>query len=211
MEYRSYIVGDIMTNCYLLWSGKEAGIIDPGGPATKLEQFMTEHSLKLKWIVNTHGHADHIAGNGFLHRKYGVPIFISAADRPMLTSPTANLSAFMGEGVISPDTDRFLNHGDKLALGSEELSVIATPGHSPGGISLYTPGLLFAGDTLFYESIGRTDFPGGDHRQLIASIREQLFALPAETVVLPGHGEATSIDYEMKHNPYISDDHEISD
>ncbi|HBE79664.1 MAG TPA: MBL fold metallo-hydrolase, partial [Firmicutes bacterium] len=201
MEYRSYIVGNLMANCYLLWSGKEAGIIDPGGPATELEQFMAEHSLKLKWIVNTHGHADHIAGNGFLHQKYGAPILISAADRPMLTSPTANLSVFMGESVISPDADRFLNQGDKLVLGAEELSVIATPGHSPGGISLYTPGLLFVGDTLFYESIGRTDFPGGDHRQLVTSIREQLFTLPAETVVLPGHGEVTAIGYEMKHNP----------
>jgi Zn-dependent hydrolases, including glyoxylases len=203
MEYRSYVVGDIMSNCYLLWAGNEAGIIDPGGPVPELEQFLAERSLQLKWLVNTHGHADHIAGNSLLRQKYGVPIFIHSADRVMLTSATANLSAFMGESIVSPDADRVLNGGDQLNLNGETLTVIATPGHTPGGICLYTPGLLFAGDTLFQESIGRTDFPGGNLQQLLTVIRERLFRLPAETLVLPGHGESTTIGYEMQNNPYI--------
>jgi hydroxyacylglutathione hydrolase len=209
MEYRSYLVGDLMVNCYLLWSGIEAGVIDPGGPAAELEQFLVQHSLQLKWILNTHGHADHIAGNGALHQRFGAPILIHQADRVMLTSPTANLSLFIGESVVSPDANRVLHDGDQLTLGGECIKVIATPGHTPGGISLYTPGLLFAGDTLFQESIGRTDFPGGNHQTLITSIRERLFTLPAETIVLPGHGDSTSIGYEIKHNPFIIEDHEI--
>jgi hydroxyacylglutathione hydrolase len=210
MEYRSYLVGDLMTNCYLLWAGKEAGVIDPGGPAVELEQFLAEHSLQLKWIVNTHGHSDHIAGNGALHEKYGAPIYIHPADRAMLTSATANLSVFIGEKVVSPDADRVLNDGDQLYLNGESITVIATPGHTPGGISLYMPGLLFAGDTLFQESIGRTDFPGGSHPQLLAAIRERLFSLPADTVVLPGHGGQTTIGHEMKYNPYIGENCESS-
>ena len=207
MEYRSFIVGDLMVNCYILWSGNEAGVIDPGGPVEELVQFLAERSFQLKWILNTHGHADHIAGNGDLHQRYGVPLYIHQADRAMLTSPKANLSAFIGESIVSPDADRVLHDGDQLSLGDESITVIATPGHTPGGIALYTPGLLFAGDTLFQESIGRTDFPGGNHHELLASIKERLFNLPAETVVLPGHGGSTSIGHEMKHNPFITEDH----
>jgi glyoxylase-like metal-dependent hydrolase (beta-lactamase superfamily II) len=209
MEYRSYVTGDLMTNCYLLWAGSEAGVIDPGGTVIELEQFLLEHSLQLKWIVNTHGHADHIAGNSALLKKYKVPLYIHPADRVMLTSPSDNLSVFMGEEVISPDADQVLNQGDQLNLGGENLTVFATPGHTPGGISLYTPGLLFAGDTLFQDSIGRTDFPGGDYYQLINAIRERLFTLPEETIVLPGHGEPTTIGYEIKNNPYVSGNNEI--
>jgi hydroxyacylglutathione hydrolase len=210
MEYRSYIVGDLMVNCYLLWSGAEAGVIDPGGSVDELVQFLTEHRLQLKWILNTHGHADHIAGNAALHQEYGAPILIHQADQAMLTSPTANLSIFIGDNIVSPDADRVLHDGDQLTLGGEIITVIATPGHTPGGISLYTRGLLFAGDTLFQESIGRTDFPGGNHQELLAAIKERLFILPAETIVLPGHGGLTSIGHEIKHNPFIAEDYEIS-
>jgi hydroxyacylglutathione hydrolase len=207
MEYRSFLVGDLMVNCYLLWSGSEAGVIDPGGPSDDLVQFLTQHSLQLKWILNTHGHADHIAGNGALQKKFGAPILIHQADRIMLTSPTANLSVFIGESIVSPDAEGVLYDGDQLTLGGESIKVIATPGHTPGGISLYTLGLVFAGDTLFQESIGRTDFPGGNHQVLMTSIKERLFTLPAETIVLPGHGESTSIGHEIKHNPFIIEEH----
>lgn len=196
MEYRSFVIGEIMTNCYLLWSGKEAGVIDPGGPVHEVIDFIKENGLNLKWIVNTHGHADHITGNRTLRNEFDAPILIHERDREMLLSSTANFSLFMGEAITSPDADGFLKEGDILKLDLEELKVIDTPGHTPGGISLYSPGLLFAGDTLFFESIGRTDLPGGDHRQLIKSIRERLLILPPETIVLPGHGEATTIEHE---------------
>ncbi len=204
MEYRSFITEEIMANCYLVWSGKEAGVIDPGGPVHEVVDFIKKNGLDLKWIVNTHGHADHIAGNAMLQNEFDTPILIHIREREMLLSPTANLSAFMGAGVTSPDADRLLKDGDILKLDQEELQVIDTPGHTPGGISLYTPGLLFAGDTLFLESIGRTDLPGGNHRQLLKSIRERLMALPAETIVLPGHGESTTIEHETNWNPFLT-------
>ncbi len=204
MEYCSFIIGDIMTNCYLLWSGQEAGVIDPGGPVFEVVNFLKNNKLELKWIVNTHGHVDHIAGNLALKNEFNVPIFINERDREMLFSPTTNLSIFLGTEIISPEADKLLKEGDIIRLGLEELRVIETPGHTPGGIALYTPGLLFSGDTLFLESIGRTDLPGGDQQQLLKSIRERLMVLPPETVVLPGHEESTTIEHESKYNPYLN-------
>lgn len=203
MEYRSFIVGDIMTNCYLVWSGKAAGVIDPGGPVGGIIDFIKEQGLVLKWIVNTHGHADHIAGNGMLRKEFNAPLYIHGGDREMLLEPAANLSVFMGMGITSPDADKLIKEGDLLNLESEALQVIETPGHTAGGISLYTKGLLFAGDTLFFESIGRTDLPGGDHQQLLKSIREKLMTLPPETIVLPGHGETTTIEHESRWNSFL--------
>lgn len=193
-----------MTNCYLLWSGQEAGVIDPGGPVSEVIDFIRGHGLVLKWIINTHGHADHIAGNGMLRNEFGAPILIQERDREMLLEPTANLSVFMGKGITSPDADKLLKEGDLIRLDSEALQVIETPGHTPGGISLAAPRLLFAGDTLFFESVGRTDLPGGDHLQLLKSIREKLMILPPETIVLPGHGETTTIGHESQWNPFLA-------
>ena len=204
MKYCSFVVGDIMTNCYLLWSNKEAGVIDPGGPVDEVIGFIKKKGLVLKWIVNTHGHADHIAGNRILRKEFDVPILIHEPDQEMLTDPTANLSVFMGKGITSPEADKLLKEDDTLSLDAETLRVIDTPGHTPGGISLYTPGLLFAGDTLFFESIGRTDLPGGDQEQLLESVRKRLLTLPQETIVLPGHGEATTIGHESQSNPFLA-------
>jgi hydroxyacylglutathione hydrolase len=203
MEYQRFVLGSLMTNCYLLWSGKEAGVIDPGGPMDEVIKIISSRNLDLKWILNTHGHADHIEGNRDLKMKYDAPIIIHHADRAMLTSAVANFSAFMGTGIVSPDAGRIVKNGDKIALNNEEFTVIETPGHTPGGISLYTPGLLFSGDALFLESIGRTDFPGGNHRQLIQMIKERLLTLPLKTDVLPGHGDFTTIEHEMKYNSFL--------
>jgi glyoxylase-like metal-dependent hydrolase (beta-lactamase superfamily II) len=209
MEYRQYVLGDLQTNCYLLWSGEEAGVIDPGGPADELIREIESRGLKLKWVLNTHGHSDHIAGNRILHDQFGCSIIIHPADREMLLSPFANFSAFIGMPITSPDADMVLKDGDTVKLGSESLAVIETPGHTQGGIALYIPDLLFSGDTLFFESIGRTDIPGGDHRQLIKSIRERIFCLPAATIVLPGHGPITSIEHEREKNPFFHEANEI--
>jgi glyoxylase-like metal-dependent hydrolase (beta-lactamase superfamily II) len=210
MEYRQFILGELQTNCYLLWSGTEAGIIDPGGSVDEVIRFIDQQGLQLKWIVNTHGHADHIIGNRPLQKQYDVPIFIHPADREMLTSSTANLSAFIGAPMTSPDAKATIKNGDTLALGEERLQVLETPGHTQGGISLYIPGRIFAGDTLFYESIGRTDLPGGNHWQLLNAIRDRLLVLPPETVVLPGHGPASTIAHEIEWNPFIQEENELS-
>lgn len=204
MDYQRFIVGAIETNCYLVWSGKEAGVIDPGGPVGAVIDFLENHHLTLRWIINTHGHADHIAGNGELQKKYGAPVWIHEADRGMLTSPRANLSFFLGEQVISPDAALILNEGETVSCGAVRLKVLATPGHTPGGISLYGEDLVFTGDALFYESVGRTDLPGGDHQCLLENIRTKLLTLPSETTVLPGHGDATRIGHEQQANPYLT-------
>ena len=209
MEYQRFIMGNLFTNCYLVWSDRTAGVIDPGGPVTELIRLIRERGLSLQWIVNTHGHADHIMGNAELRREFGAPLLIHAADRPMLSSPDANLSSMLGDGFVSPDADRTLKHGDRLALGGEQLTVLETPGHTPGGISLVAPGLVFSGDALFLESIGRTDFPGGDRRQLVNSIRTHLLTLLPETVVLPGHDAPTTIGYEARFNPYLAATDEV--
>lgn len=209
MEYRQFIIGELQTNCYLLWSGTEAGVIDPGGPVDEIISFIENRELQLKWIANTHGHADHIAGNRQLQKHYNVPIHIHMADREMLTSATANLSAFFGAPITSPDAKTTIKNGDTLALGDERILVLETPGHTLGGISFSIPGLVFAGDTLFYESIGRTDLPGGNHWQLLNAIRDQLLVLPPETIVLPGHGPATTIAHEIEWNPFIQEENEV--
>ncbi len=203
MEYLHFLLGDLMTNAFLVWSGDEAGVIDPGGPVEKILAALSERDLQLKWIINSHGHADHIAGNTALQAATGAPVLIHAADRLMLTSAEANLSLWIGAPVTSPDASRTLKGGDVVGLGKEDFTVIETPGHTPGGISLYHPGLLFSGDALFRESIGRTDFPGGNEVQLIQGIKERLFPLPPETIVWPGHEASTTIGHEIQFNPYF--------
>jgi hydroxyacylglutathione hydrolase len=202
VNFQRFELGELGTNCYLVWSGDEAGVIDPGGETSKVAAFIEGKGLKLQWIVNTHGHGDHIFGNGELKKRYNVPLLIHEADRAMLTSAELNFSVFLGQGFTSPDADRTLREGEKLPLGGEELRVIETPGHTPGGIALYALGLLFAGDTLFREGVGRTDLPGGNMTILFHSIREKLFTLPPETLVLSGHGSPTTIGNELARNPF---------
>jgi glyoxylase-like metal-dependent hydrolase (beta-lactamase superfamily II) len=204
MEYQKFDFGGPAANCYLLWSGKEAGIIDPGALTPELIQFVQRRELVLQWIINTHGHADHIFGNKAVQDYFKIPIFIHSGDKPMLASPLLNFSRFFGIDFTSPDVARTLNDGEIITLGTEKITVIATPGHTQGGISLYTPGFLFSGDTLFCEGIGRTDLPGGNYQQLLDSIAGRLFTLPPETLVLPGHGDSTTIEHEMKYNPFVA-------
>ena len=205
MEIIQLPVGPLGTNCYIVISKEEhvAMVIDPGGNGGDILRILREKNAVLTYIVNTHGHADHIAANGILAEATGASVLIHEADAAMLTSPHRNLSTFIGDAVILKPADSFLKAGDVLTLGALSFTILETPGHTPGGLSLYGEGVLFSGDTLFVESVGRTDFPGGSHQQLLASIQEQLFALPGETKVLPGHGPSTTIGWEKEHNPFI--------
>ncbi len=192
------------TNTYLIWdkTTKEAAIIDPAAPSENLLRFIKELSLNMKCIINTHCHADHIGGNQFFATKLNIPIYISKLDAEGLTNPKRNLSSYMGEDLVSATAKKTLKDNDIIKLGKLELKVITTPGHTVGGISLYSDGLLFSGDTLFAESVGRTDLPGGNMKQLIASIKQKLFKLPDNTTVLPGHGPSSSIEDEKVANPF---------
>lgn len=205
MEYKTLPVGSMGTNCYLAWcpDTKEALVIDPGFEPQKILREIESLGLKVKYIINTHGHMDHIGGNQELHLALKAPIAISGEDAGMLTDPSLNLSGMVGNPISSPAPQHLLAEGDSIDFGDCSLQVLATPGHTPGGISLYGHGVLFSGDTLFKLSIGRGDLPGGNHNQLIASIKTKLLPLPGETKVLPGHGPDSSLAQEAVSNPWL--------
>lgn len=205
MQWQRWTVGELATNCYLVWceNTRQAALIDPGGKGEQLLAALEDRELQLKALVNTHGHADHMAGNSYLQAATGAEILIHAADAPMLVEPARNLSLFLGQDIKSPPAGRLLHDGDGVAVGQEELQVRHTPGHTPGGISLVAEGLVFSGDTLFAGSVGRTDFPGGSREELLRSIESRLMVLPDETRVLPGHGPETTIGAERQSNPFL--------
>ncbi len=198
-------VGQLGTNCYIIYSEQtlQAAVIDPGGSAAAIIAEINNAKLKVEYIINTHGHADHITANDAVQQATGAKLLIHHEDAGMLTNAQRNLSAFIGGGLVCRQADRLLSHNDIINVGDIALKVLHTPGHTPGGICLLTDKVLFAGDTLFAESIGRTDFPGGSYAQLINSIKENLLCLDDAVKVLPGHGPETTIGWERKHNSFI--------
>ena len=209
MKIDRLILGAYETNCYVLCnddSARDCLIIDPGLKADELIDFLTEQKLNPVAVVLTHGHIDHTAGVAALRSGFPeIKVYIHNLDAEMLTDPTINLSAMSGSGFVTEPEDVSLKERDVIDLAGVKLLVLHTPGHTPGGISLYSKedGVVFVGDTLFADSIGRTDFPGGSTSQLLDSVREKLFILPEETQVYPGHGPATTIAAEKAHNPFF--------
>ncbi|HHY46537.1 MAG TPA: MBL fold metallo-hydrolase [Firmicutes bacterium] len=205
-------VGPIQANCYILVSDRpgraalpEAVVIDPGDEGERIYDQLVQLGVDLKFIVNTHGHVDHIGGNAFLKEKLpGARIAVHRLDVQALTDPALNLSTFVFQGdrgVLSPPCDLPLEEGDELSFGGDSLAVIHTPGHTPGSICLLHrdgPGedVLFTGDTLFRDGIGRTDLVGGNERELLRSIEDKLFILAGDTVIYPGHGPESTIGRE---------------
>lgn len=205
MRVYSLEVGSLGTNCYIVSCEEtlQAAVIDPGGNSAEILALINAENLAVSAIINTHGHADHIAANGTVQQATGAQIMIHRADADMLTSPQRNLSAFIGEPVVLQPADRLLEDGDVIEIGNFAFHVLHTPGHTPGGICLLEQSTLFSGDTLFAESIGRSDFPGGSYSQLVRSVQEKLLVLPDNVQVYPGHGPATNIGWERKMNPFI--------
>lgn len=209
MKIDYLILGGYQTNCYVLRnddSAKDCLIIDPGLEAGELIEFLDEQKLIPVAVVLTHGHIDHIAGVAALRSRFPeTKVYIHNLDAEMLTEPNINLSAMSGLAFVTDPEDMSLKERDVIDLAGVKLLVLHTPGHTPGGISLYSKeaSIVFVGDTLFADSIGRTDFPGGSMSQLLNSVREKLFTLPEETQVYPGHGPATTIGAEKAHNPFF--------
>jgi len=183
-------------------------VIDPGFEPEAIVRWIDEQGLVPEAILLTHGHSDHIAGNGFLRGRWpDLPILIGRHDAAKLTSPAGNLSAAFGVPLVSPPADRLLDHGERLSVAGLDLAVREIPGHSRGHVVFVVegvaPAVVFGGDVLFREGVGRSDFPDGDPAALSAGIREQLYALPDDTIVYPGHGSPTTIGHERRHNPFV--------
>jgi glyoxylase-like metal-dependent hydrolase (beta-lactamase superfamily II) len=194
------------TNCYLVSNdAKQAVVIDPGGDPAEVLAFVRSQGLTLTHILNTHLHFDHIGGNAALSAATGAPILAGEADRPLLDSDLGG-GGFMG----FPKTPAFsftpLEPGTHSFVGAT-CHVLATPGHSPGSLSLYFPalGAVFCGDLIFYRSVGRTDFPGGDAKVLKESACSKILVLPEETIIYPGHGPETDVRDARENNPFFSD------
>jgi glyoxylase-like metal-dependent hydrolase (beta-lactamase superfamily II) len=196
-------------NTYVLWlqGQSQALVIDPGFQPESILEFLQNQALTLEGILNTHGHADHIAGNAALKEAFPkAPLLIGVNDAAMLTNSQSNLSAPFGFAITSPPADRMLREGDVLDLAGIKLEILELPGHSSGHVAfLYRdePCNLFSGDVLFRGSIGRDDFPGGDGRLLVAGIRNKVLSLPKDTIIYPGHGAETTVGHEEMTNPFV--------
>jgi len=204
---KTLAVGPIMANCFILGCEEtlEAAVIDPGDEADRILLALAESNLTTKLIINTHGHFDHVGANKRLNEVTGAPILIHPLDRPMLSQLADSAAAWGMAADNSPAPDRELQDGDEVTFGRITLKVLHTPGHTPGGISLYTDSEVFVGDTLFAGSIGRTDFPGGSFEILKESIQQKLFKLSDDLKVYPGHNQATTIGVEKRTNPFVGE------
>lgn len=199
------VVGMLQCNCYLVACDdtKEAIVIDPGGDAPLILDRVQELGLAIKYIVNTHGHIDHIAANRPVKEGTGAQLAIHQDDAEWLVTDQGDYARMLGVSSPGPAADVLLEEGDHIAFGNERLQVIATPGHSLGGISLVGDGVVFCGDTLFAMGVGRVDLPGGSWETLMNTIKTRLFTMPDDTVAYTGHGPETTIGREKQFNPWF--------
>jgi hydroxyacylglutathione hydrolase len=209
MIVKQYEVGNFSVFCYLIGDEetKEGLFIDPADDADfLLSEAKSKGLTKIKYIVNTHSHVDHIMGNAEMVKKTGAKIVIHERDAKFLVQVSPSFLE-MFRATQSPPADILVKEGDVIQVGSMGVKVIHTPGHSPGGISLYVDGMVFTGDTLFVGSVGRTDFPGSSWETMESSIRKKLYILPGDTIIFPGHNygstPTSTIQYERRNNPFV--------
>lgn len=205
MIFEGFGVGPMDSNCYIIGcqQTKMAAVVDPGAEGGRILERLKKLGLTCQYIILTHGHVDHIGALNEVRQGTGAKVLIHKQDAGMLTNPALNLSMFMGSLLKCKAADRLLEDGEKLELGNLTLEVLHTPGHAPGGISLKVGDDLITGDTLFAGSVGRSDFPGGNHNVMINSIKTKLLPFPNSTRVFPGHGPSSTIGDEKQSNPFL--------
>ena len=201
-------VGMLQCNCSVFGdeTTREAMVVDPGDEIESILEIVARHGLNVKAIVITHAHIDHIGGARKMKDATGAPVYMNLNDTGLAKMLDTQAAMLGMRPVEQVDIDVPAKDGDKLVVGATEVHVIHTPGHTQGSICLWAPGAhtLMAGDTLFRDSIGRTDLPGGNGKQILQSIHDKLLPLPGETLVIPGHGSATTIEREKRHNPFLA-------
>lgn len=210
MDFRIIPVTAFQQNCTLLWcpTTKRTAIVDPGGNPERILALIAKLDLVPDSILLTHGHIDHVGATGDLKARLGLPVVGPHKEDAFLIRALPDQGRMFGFPPVTDfEPDRWLEDGDRVALGETELEVIHTPGHTPGHVVFYhrPTGMMQVGDVLFQGSIGRTDFPRGSHRDLIASIRERLFPLGDEVRFIPGHGPMSTFGEERRHNPFVGD------
>ncbi len=205
MKVLYFSVGELGTNCYIAYAADgQAVVIDPAADAKRILDTVKINNLTVRFVLLTHAHFDHIAAAATVCDATGAPLCVGAADAPLLADACRNLSAYFApQQAVTLTADRLLREGDAIAVGNDCLTVMETPGHTPGSVCYLGDGVLFAGDTLFAGSIGRTDLPEGDMTTLRQSLA-RLAALPEDYTVYPGHGASTSLDTEKRANPYLA-------
>ena len=200
-------VGMLQCNCSIFGDEqtREAMVIDPGDNIDEILVILARHKLKLKSIVITHAHIDHIGGAAKLKKATGAPVHMNQNDQPLYDQMEMQANWLGMRPPTTTEIDANVREGDSLALGATQFQVLETPGHTPGSISVWIPAekKVIAGDTLFRDSIGRTDLPGGDSRQILQSIHDKLLTLPDDAIVVPGHGANTTIGRERASNPFL--------
>ena len=206
IEIKSMTLGMVATNCYLIINKetKEALLIDPADNALRISKVIEENVCTLKAILLTHGHFDHIMALNELKKRYNVPVYAHEEEEDVLKQSSLNMSGMIGQ-IYTTQADIYVKDGEHLKLAGLDIIVLHTPGHTKGGVCYYLPEekVLMSGDTLSHCSIGRTDFPTGSMSQLVRSVKEQLFVLPDDVQVYPGHDSVTSIGYEKQYNPFF--------
>lgn len=202
-EVERLVVGPLATNCYLLKSGEELAIIDPGGDAERIVERARALGGTVKYVIDTHGHVDHVAANLAVRDAFAAELVIHDEDSFMLLEPDNMMAGLVGMRLEPVVADRTVVNGDEVAVGDCVLRVLHTPGHTPGGICLLGDGFAFTGDTLFIDSVGRTDFPGGSMAELRESVAMLRARLAGDTMLYPGHGEPGSFARASLVNPFL--------
>ena len=208
MTIRTLVVGPVACNCAIVacTETRQAAIIDPGGNTEAILAMVKDMGVTVTQLLHTHDHFDHILATGDVAAATGAPILVHRDDQSLYENLPGQGQRFGFRAARPPDPTRWLVGGETIAVGKLSVMVLHTPGHTPGSVGFYLGGhdsVLFAGDTLFAESVGRTDSPGGSFADLAASIRTKLYVLPGETRVIPGHGPETTIAHEREHNPFV--------